>query len=73
MKKKIDAATIYISNACVQVEVDIIPGSPPGRRVKPDILASIHGLAPGSFPHFLKPEIISGGIHDRVIGTHGST
>ena len=47
--------------------------SPCGQRVKPDTLISIHGLSPGSFPHFLKPENILNGVDKRVHGSKGST
>ena len=40
------------------------------QRVKPDILVSIHGLDPGSFPHFWKPENILDGLHKHIIVTH---
>ena len=38
-------------------------------RVKPDAPVSIHGLAPGYFPHFQNPENISDGVYKRVLGT----
>ena len=40
--------------------------------VEPDIFISIHGLAPGSFPHFWNPENISDVVDKRVPGSHGS-
>ena len=38
----------------------LIFGSPRSRRVEPDILMSIHGPYPRSFPHLQKPENIFG-------------
>ena len=45
---------------------------PWGLRVKPDMLVSIHGLAPGSCLNFRKTNNILDGLHKRVIVTHGS-
>ena len=42
-----------------------------GRKVKPDILISIHGLAPGSFMRFQNHENISDGVDKFVHGSHG--
>ena len=42
------------------------------RSVKPDILVSIHGLAPDFFPNFRKPVNIPDGLHKRVVLTRFS-
>ena len=42
-----------------------------GRRVKPDILISIHGLAPGSFLRFQNHENILDGVDKSVHGSQG--
>ena len=47
--------------------------SPHLRRAKPDISISIHGLNPGYFQQFRKPENILDGVDHRVLGTRGST
>ena len=46
--------------------------SPRCQSVKPDILISIHGSSPVSFPHFQNPENILGGLDKRVPGSRGS-
>ena len=46
--------------------------SPRILRVEPDISVSVHGLVPGSCPHFQNPENLSGGQHKCVIVTRGS-
>ena len=46
--------------------------SPNGIRVEPDILVSVHGLAPGSNQQFQKPENILDGVNYCVLGTHSS-
>ena len=40
--------------------------------VEPDILVSIHGLYPGSFPHLQKTDNILDGVHKFVVVTRGS-
>ena len=39
------------------------------KMVKPDILVSIHGSVPGSFPQFQNPDNILDGVHKCVVVT----
>ena len=61
---------IYTVALCCIIHIlYIISASLRGQKVKPYISISSHGLAPGSFPHFRKPEKISDGVYQCV---HGS-
>ena len=44
-----------------------------GQMVKPDILISIYGLAPGYFSYFPMPKNILYGVDKRVHGSLGNS
>ena len=43
-----------------------------GQKLDPDISISIHGSAPGTFPHFRKNEDILDGEYYHIYGSRGS-